>query len=60
MYDGSWMENRAMKRIFIVTGSIMAVLAVIGAQLWFTKYKYDDCRRVGHQQFYCVMDMFGS
>jgi ABC-type transport system involved in cytochrome c biogenesis permease component len=30
---------------------------IIGAVYFMEKYRYDDCRKVGHTFWYCLMDI---
>jgi len=40
-----------------VTAAVLFVMALIGFQCWWVRYKYQDCKRVGHSTLYCVLDL---
>lgn len=36
------------------------VIAIVGGGIWWTTYKYKDCRKVGHSKIYCVGKIFSN
>lgn len=36
---------------------LILILCFIGLPIWWTIYKFKDCRKVGHSTLYCVMDI---
>lgn len=70
MCGRSWLDPLSLtptinlRRVEMLSDSIKANLAIIGVFLfvavlivgavWWTKYKFDDCRMVGHSWVYCV------
>lgn len=45
-----------MKYAFAVL-MVLALVAVFAIPVWWTTYKWNDCRAVGHSKFYCVMSV---
>lgn len=35
----------------------LAFAALLGFGVWWERYKFHDCRKVGHSRLYCVMDI---
>lgn len=44
--------------LFLIFFSLL-VISIIGVPTYFIeKYKYQDCKKVGHTKTYCVLDIF--
>jgi hypothetical protein len=37
---------------------VIAVLVILSLGIWWTVYKYGDCKKVGHGTTYCVVKIF--
>ncbi len=46
-----------MNNIELKVGVCVLTIALI-TTLFIEKYKYDDCKKVGHATMYCVFNMF--
>lgn len=43
---------------YILIGIV--AIAIVSLSIWWTIYKYEDCKLVGHTKTYCVMKLFGN
>ena len=34
---------------------VSAFLIILGLGIWHVVYRYQDCKKVGHTTFYCIM-----
>lgn len=46
-----------IKNLFITAFALLLITLMIVVPIWFIKYKFTDCRKVGHTLFYCLMDL---
>lgn len=38
-------------------GQVLVLLLLFAIPVSCTVYKFNDCKKVGHSTFYCIMDM---
>ena len=43
-----------MKDLLKLAAVLLVILAIIVGHFWWTAYKYNDCRAVGHSKLYCI------
>lgn len=43
-----------MKENSLVILIVLAVVCILAGGVWWTAYKYKDCKAVGHSTLYCV------
>jgi hypothetical protein len=46
-----------MRDTLSVIAALVAICAGLAFVVWLTVYKWNDCRKVGHTQLYCLMDL---
>lgn len=46
-----------MTKLAYTAFSVLLIFLLTGLSIWWSIYKYKDCRRVGHTTTYCVLDM---
>jgi len=46
-----------MKNIYSGIGYVLILIIVISLAVWWGKYKYNDCLKVGHSKTYCILDL---
>lgn len=51
-------REQRMKNIIIITIITLLVLAILGLSIWWTIFKFKDCKNVGHSNLYCWGKVF--
>ena len=46
-----------MKDKIKAIGLVLGFLAILAIPIAMGIYKYNDCRKVGHSIFYCILDL---
>lgn len=46
-----------IKDILLIVGSFLLVIAIFWGIFNLINYRYNDCKKVGHTTFYCILDM---
>jgi hypothetical protein len=37
--------------------AVLLLVGVFAIDIWWARYKYQDCLRVGHTKTYCILDV---
>ena len=53
IYSGNFSGMSATYKVLIV----LLFIPLIGLAIWWGKYKYHDCLKVGHTKTYCILDL---
>lgn len=51
------MNNNNWDEFLACLGAIILIIALATFSIWWTVYKYQDCKRVGHTKTYCILDI---
>lgn len=46
-----------MKKFFEKIGAGLVILAMLAIVIGLSAYKFNDCKKVGHSTFYCMLDL---
>lgn len=46
-----------MKDLITLITLVLVALLIIVLPIWWTVYKFKDCRNVGHSLTYCIFDI---